>query len=83
MTEEKKPKKRRPDHEIAAEKKAWLLRHDWAGAKKALGIVKNCKAALEEATDAAGTADAPWDGAQLALSAIETRLTAQIPREAM
>lgn len=50
MTEETiKQKKRRSPDEIAAEKRAWLEKHEWRGPIEAVATLKACAAALEEA----------------------------------
>lgn len=50
MTEQTtEKKKRRSAEEIAAEKRAWLEKHEWRGPIEAVATLKACASALEEA----------------------------------
>jgi hypothetical protein len=90
VTEEAKKtkpqKKRRPDDEIAAEKAAWLLRHNWKGVKRALELVSEASEALEEAHAACNgkvEAAAPmWKTAQNVLGSINAEIGKALPPEA-
>lgn len=82
---EKKPRgPKRSKDEIAAEHKAWLMRHEWAGPKDALDVVRDVAETLEGAHAAAGDKIQPelWKAAQLALGAIDNALAKAIPQEA-
>ena len=88
MTDQKPEKKRGPRRtrdEIAAEKAAWLLRHEWSGPKEALAIVRSCIAALEEAQAACGKHVLNPDSFRPCLSALEglgQSIECMIPKEA-
>lgn len=86
MTEEKKTKKRRPADEIAAEKTTWLIRHTWAGPKRALEIVREALSELEEAAAACGDkvdeAAPMWKTVQSVLAEIDNAIDEAIPPEA-
>ena len=84
MTDEKKKRARRSREEIAAEKKAWLLRHEWAGPQEALLTVRQCAAALEEAHAACANRQPSADGFALAikhLTALAEQIAQKIPAE--
>ena len=85
MTDEtKKPKKpRRPASEIAAEKKAWLAKHEWGGARDALELLKSAAQQCEDAQAAvASKVTVEWAGLHNALKAIIARIETTIPPEA-
>jgi len=87
MTEEKKPesaRKRRPIAEIAAEKKAWLIRHEWGGVKEAQESVSEAMLLLSKAQTAADNKanGAPWKQTVDALVLLREHLVKLIPPEA-
>lgn len=87
MTEEKKTKKpRRPAAEIAAEKKAWLARHEWSGPKKALEIVSRTRKELEDAQAACAErvpdVSSNWKEIIVGLEHLEDGIALAIPLEA-
>lgn len=85
MTDEKKTKKtRRPADVIAAEKQAWLARHEWAGPKKALELVTAAHAGLEEAQAACGERcqKVGWKAILEELELTASYITDEIPAEA-
>lgn len=85
MTEEKQKRAKRPKDEVLADLKARIARHEWAGPKQALKLVREASKLLEEAQAACGDRfqDAVrWGDVQGVLTAIDVIIEETIPPEA-
>lgn len=84
MTEEGPKRKKRTKEAIAAEKKAWLLRHEWAGPKEAKQMLEDAYDLVEQAVGACGKSvnGIAWEEILPALNRAAEQIDAAIPPEA-
>ncbi len=82
--EEKKPRKKRSKEEIAADKRAWLAKHEWAGVRDAVALVADAQKAVEEAQSAAATKAVSVGFKEVlgALGTLHSNLSRLLPPEA-
>jgi hypothetical protein len=89
MSEAEKVKKsrgpKRTKEEIAADKRAWLLKHEWGAVVRALSNVECAALAVELARTRASAkvVSAPWQKAKEALDGLVDGIKRAIPAEAL